>query len=90
MKGKMHFRTEQEGEKFLEDLKKFIESREDATLRIIVSPTNQIEYPPLSKYDRPQMNKNRVLEIARKLKIDIQDLFSKKKGRIGAKKLGII
>lgn len=86
--GKIAFRSKEDGEKFIEDLKKFINSRTEKDLQIVCD--YQLNSPSINNYSVPTMKKSRILEVARKLKINIQELLNKKRGRIGAKKLGIL
>jgi hypothetical protein len=86
--GYIIFKNKADLEKFADELKKFIESRMDKNLQKVAD--YKIALPTSSSYHTGELKRKRIQEVARFLKIDYKELFAKKKGYMGAKKLGII
>jgi hypothetical protein len=88
VKGYLCFKNEADFEKFADELKKFIESKMDKNLQIAAD--HKITFPTRASYHDGNLKTKRIQEVARALKIDYKELFAKKKGYLGAKKLGIL
>jgi hypothetical protein len=86
--GYLCFKNEADLKKFADELKKFIESKLDKNLQKVAD--YRIAFPTSSSYHTGNLKNRRVQEVARALKIDYKELFAKKKGYLGAKKLGIL
>jgi hypothetical protein len=86
--GYVCFKNETDLKKFADELKKFIESKLDKNLQKVAD--YRIAFPTSSSYHTGNLKNRRVQEVARALKIDYKELFAKKKGYLGAKKLGIL
>jgi hypothetical protein len=89
--GLMFFKSEKDLAKFTKELREFIDSKLDPKLQSCMNDgkLSDIKYASNASWRGGRIDKKNLREAARNLKIDVEDLFDKKRGTITGKNYGI-